>query len=528
MTAPEIKKQNYEDLEVIALVTEGPEPANEKGKSLDHQNELSPDIKDEIAETIIKEKSILGVDLPTSENQFKKEKHADHEAQSLNNRVNILSSADTDLQQDSDSFIKSFEILTADDEALRPDPSIKTLDITLYDNSGKEKPASQYSYNHSATLAKKGAYKIIEQEHHEEDLDEDMVVYLPEFDEAKYTTLKAMAIEECFAHEIIYKRELETKEMLSIACAADSKNELYNIKKIQTEIPGLVAYIFTSQDINNPCVRVVFRGTQCRDSAIRDLEANAGEQTFNQEKDNIVQQVSRAVEECYRATCTGVQLIFSGHSLGGADAQRATAEALKQISENKTYEAVKKISTYYFNSPGVSIEDAKQCDHYAQKLSEDKSGISINCHGLLVSGDIVQQAGAINIFSKIDHALVESSITKIDLPNTKNSSSWINVFATLATAHRAHTAKNFYRPKDAADLGINYVHHSNRNTYEKEHVAEQLTYKTTLETYTAVKIAKSLIHSFISWTFGPKPCTKLSDPIISEAQPSNAKVIGVR
>lgn len=226
------------------------------------------------------------------------------------------------------------------------------------------------------------------------------------------------------------------------------------VHRIETGHDSLVGYILEIDDHEHPPrVEIVFRGTHNIASGHMDLESGgAGAQSYDEANERIISQINAVVE--HLAVKTGGRVIIgsSGHSLGGALAQRcitdiacamvqndadtrisnksSTTSKINQACTNRiitlanksgfaaknrnhlNINNILKLELGAFNSTGVDDETYHQAHYFSEYLQNSFYGykqgksFSITADYCLNSRDGVQQTGKKNIFANCPFANV--------------------------------------------------------------------------------------------------------------------------
>lgn len=219
------------------------------------------------------------------------------------------------------------------------------------------------------------------------------------------------------------------------------------VHKIETGNDSLVGYVFEINDPQGPPrIEIAFRGTHNMSSAHMDLECGgAGAVSYFNAREGIVSQVNAIVEHLVVKSGGRVILGVSGHSLGGALAQRCMVDIACSMVQNdgdarisNKPANVSKISAVYakpiinlanksgleretrehinihnifklelgvFNSTGVDDESYNKAHYFSEYLQNSfygynkKKAFSITADYCLNSRDGVQQTGRRNIFA---------------------------------------------------------------------------------------------------------------------------------
>ncbi|MBX7067163.1 MAG: hypothetical protein K1X28_08030 [Parachlamydiales bacterium] len=187
--------------------------------------------------------------------------------------------------------------------------------------------------------------------------------------------------------------------------------------KIESHIntQGLHVYLFTPIDGNlqHPA-QLVFRGTNGMKSVSRDMDVRGvGKSVFEANASAIV----RMVEDYAAKTPGGLKLDISGHSLGGADAQRAVASLVNQIVKepNGTLaNELKDIKLFAFCSPKLDMATVMQWKSNVKTLADLPAPPHIELNFAEHESDLVTRAGDMNIgtanakFIEANYLLVKS------------------------------------------------------------------------------------------------------------------------
>lgn len=161
---------------------------------------------------------------------------------------------------------------------------------------------------------------------------------------------------------------------------------------------ALVKPAFIEDDQKEAPVELIFRGTYCRDSLLRDINPaervlslffeGPGRASFEAKQDEIVKKVLEALKELIKKHPElKVKFEVLGHSLGASDAQRAL-EYLAHVLAKKGENTVSEMNLFAFNSPNVESDIAKRFIDSVEKLK-----IPFNMHYFDVHHDLVQEFG---------------------------------------------------------------------------------------------------------------------------------------
>jgi len=297
---------------------------------------------------------------------------------------------------------------------------------------------------------------------------------------AEYTeSLSQFAFIETLAHSEAGAYGAPTREKNTIVSIKDPNNgEIidYNVTPIKTKSTGLVAEIFTPVDSsksNQLCIN--WAGTHSLGTALADLEKTPGEKSFRNEEFSILEQINNTVGHFATQSNNKVNVMITGHSLGGSLAQQCfhsmqralatnifqeqlengnlddaaiwikseqayredlgskRANMLKEIPNdirsNLRSENIASLSIGTWNSAGV----LKAVETNSNTLAGYISKAGINLKGLfgMVGGDAVQTTGQGNILSNVAPEEANIQVLKVD----KNQEGYLGkVFLSVAGA----------------------------------------------------------------------------------------------
>lgn len=243
------------------------------------------------------------------------------------------------------------------------------------------------------------------------------------------------------ARRVVYELDLyfTPKQEQQVVYVFDDDAEVrqYAIQFIYTNHLGIVPYLLTPLDVNNPRMHLVFRGSKDAPAWCRSTETPApGYASFYQERDLLISELHNALE--YNDVN---HLTISGHSLGGSDAQTCAAEVmhaimemhqdLEKASKYNFLTKIKKLTINHVNSAGIANSVAETSSIAAAYVSKYRL-LDINVMCVLTAGDAVQQTGQSHILSN-----VESNIAMVEL--VKLSSEFEGVFNKKYLAAAAMT-----------------------------------------------------------------------------------------
>jgi hypothetical protein len=264
------------------------------------------------------------------------------------------------------------------------------------------------------------------------------------------------------------------------------------VHKIETGHDSLVGYVLEINDHEStPRVEILFRGTHNVASAHMDLESGgAGAKSYHEARERIISQINAVVEHVAVKSGGRVILGVSGHSLGGALAQRCiadiacsmvqndadlrvsnkpattskiNAESANHIidlanksgfaAENRNHlniHNILKLELAAFNSTGVDDKTYHQAHYFSEYLQNSFYGykqgksFSITADYCLNSRDGVQQTGSKNIFANCP--FTNLNLFKFNPPR--------NGYKQLATGVAAGLAATSFGPLGMLLAGI--------------------------------------------------------------------------
>lgn len=120
----------------------------------------------------------------------------------------------------------------------------------------------------------------------------------------------------------------------------DGQRRDYQVKNIATDKGLVCTALIPPNDHPNPDVKILFRGTHSKDSAIMDIEPGGpGNKTMTENRKELLKAVDSIVLQTQQDTGKPVSMTIAGHSLGGALTERFTSEVNQAI--------------YYENNPDI-------------------------------------------------------------------------------------------------------------------------------------------------------------------------------
>lgn len=214
---------------------------------------------------------------------------------------------------------------------------------------------------------------------------------------------------------------------------------------------GLHCYLFTPLKGDFPA-QLVFRGTDDMESLIRDLLdlKGIGKTVFDEYKDKMAKMI-----ENYCRITKNPALEITGHSLGGLDAQRATAlclELFNQENNNGPISRLSRIDCFAFCSPKLDQDTIKSWEEQIDILKKHPSPLQIGLNFGYHKNDLLTQAGFKNLYTKDNLKFLHENHLQI----TSNS----GILAT-STHHKKPFFKGgkFYPGTD----NRKYIHYDSRD-----------------------------------------------------------------
>jgi hypothetical protein len=248
-------------------------------------------------------------------------------------------------------------------------------------------------------------------------------------------------------------------------------------------ISGLVCNIFIPEQVeekdNKAQIYVAFQGTKDRAGALRDLDKNPGESSFQSVAATVMNEILSAVQSVKHSN---LSLTIVGHSLGGADAQRCFVECMDKINNNQMGE-IKKLTLTALNSAGVSSQTAERSTALAKQLCEKKLDLQLNVNWYHVHGDPVQQSGEGSVLSNIDNTVARVNLIKC---SPKNRS-----YNPATRALNAHTSRGFISTDRTDEFNV----YSNNRADERETIKIELNTKSSFFSF-ATRVSSVMIYPF--------------------------------
>lgn len=305
----------------------------------------------------------------------------------------------------------------------------------------------------------------------------------------------------------------------------------YRVVKATTRHAGLVGEILIPvnprHDQTNQ-IYMSFTGTHSAATAVANLQSCAGELAFRDAEMDLLQQVNDAVGALVQQTGQKVNVVSTGHSLGGALAQlgfhaveRAIYSNLPesnpiagfaaiplQARDKLTADNIASLTVGAWNATGVLKTVETSSNEMAKPVQ--RSGVQLRGLFGLVAGDIVQQTGEGSVLTDVDSQVAEVRLLKINTgeegrakvaaaaaaatvaaavvaPAPVALAAGLYLGAKTLQAGRgtlaAHTAKHFVREQSnvAVDFvmpQLRYEHFQNDSARGREAIRRKLTNKT--------------------------------------------------
>lgn len=243
---------------------------------------------------------------------------------------------------------------------------------------------------------------------------------------------------------------------------ANGPNIAFQAKKIKTKSAGLVAEIFIPVDTTaSNTIYINWTGTHNVPTIVADLEKGGpGEESYRKEELDILQQINQCVASVAKRSDRKLNIVVTGHSLGGALAQlnthtleRAIATNIYENAMNKqntndicqkwikaemkyreslgskvththndipynkrnalTPEIIGSLTVGTWNAAGVVKPVEKSSNRLASILSQ--AGVKVRGLFGMVGGDAVQRTSQGTILSNVAHEDAEVSLLKTDV-----------------------------------------------------------------------------------------------------------------
>lgn len=230
-------------------------------------------------------------------------------------------------------------------------------------------------------------------------------------------------------------------------------------------------------------IKVCFRGVQLTDlgSVKRALEVTGpGINSFIGASKTIMKQIE-AVTQKYSA----VELEFTGHSMGGADATHSFHDFLYHYTRDCQFHNIEKLTLNTLNAPGNhiavsdSLNDLLHANHYSSKPLDVEINVAIS------DGDMLSQIGQ-NPFIDISPNLATIQLCHVDKVGYDPHSTWGDFFSILPDiikemVYLAHTLDPIFSTGTLTDKELSpnfsYQYFNNQTSTENQDINDILAYK---------------------------------------------------
>lgn len=279
--------------------------------------------------------------------------------------------------------------------------------------------------------------------------------------------------------------ELHSDELISLftpnAGSAD-----YKVNQLKNTPAGMHGFILTETATTSDTVKIkiCFRGMQPfsdPSSFQRGLELGGpGLNSFIESSHKIMKQIE-AITKQYAS----VDLEFTGHSLGGADASYAFHDFLYHYTHDAQFRNVDKVMLNSLNAPGSYIELKDSLSHLLFLNKIDPTPLKIDINIAVSDCDIVSQFGE-SPFSDIPADWATVQVCHVDKIGYNPYSSWGDFFNILPEiikemVYLAHTLEPIFSTKSISEqeLSPNFSYDYYNNLTDKgiEQINEILEYK---------------------------------------------------
>jgi hypothetical protein len=280
----------------------------------------------------------------------------------------------------------------------------------------------------------------------------------------KLTLLLRLVNREYLAHVLAYE-DLTDGASIVLPGVNSKPIEKVIVHKIETGCDGLVGYILEINDPSGaPRVEIIWRGTHNRSSMHMDLESGGpGAVSYEKARLRIIFQINTIIKHLYEKTGDRVIVGVSGHSLGGALAQRCFTDLAAAMVQNESFKNLHKNNTTIevankhgftfddrsainldkicklelgaFNSAGVDNKTYENSKLFSEYLHRES--FTITADYCLNDRDGVQQVGEKNILADCRFANV--NLFKFNSP--RNLAKQIAVGATIGGLSEAINRK---------------------------------------------------------------------------------------
>lgn len=206
--------------------------------------------------------------------------------------------------------------------------------------------------------------------------------------------------------------------------------EDYTAKAFKTTGYGLNGFVLLPTGKQSKDVKVIFSGTTCLMSLLRDLELEGpGATEMDFEKDSLMDQLDDMLVKHYGKRVKNIHLSVAGHSLGASDAENFSANLIQNIAKDVHKSKFNHLSVYSYNSPGISHQRSSQSGFDALRIKKENPNFKIDAHFGKSTHDIIQQLGESHVFkgNTLDEVNIDLlKITKASLVehNKKRKMMW--------------------------------------------------------------------------------------------------------
>ncbi len=296
-----------------------------------------------------------------------------------------------------------------------------------------------------------------------------------------------------FAYTLAAKNKLGALDTsvpinLSTPNQAPSNYQVTPLLNIPQGMHGFIlSEIAPATDVTN--IKICFRGVQLSElsSVKRALEfTGPGVNSFTKSADTIFQQIEHITKNHPK-----VNLEFTGHSLGGADALHAFHDFLSRHLKDDNFQNIEKVTLNTLNAPGDHV-DTKTSLH--QLLSENKQSdtpLKVEINISTSDNDLVSQIGQ-NPAVDLSPDLAKVQVCHVDKINVDPLSTWGQFFKLLPDIVKemiyiAHKLESIFSPtlSDHAthiseqEFSPNFHHsfHNNQTLSGQEEIQAVLDYK---------------------------------------------------
>lgn len=223
----------------------------------------------------------------------------------------------------------------------------------------------------------------------------------------------SFASPEQIARAVAYAHPLSIKEgmVISVFRKELSETVFYKLEKRLNSKDGLHAYLFTPIGRNDLPAQLVFRGTNDGPSLLRDCETSGvGKETFDKHSMEIKKMVLDYAKESHNS-----KIEIVGHSLGGADAQRAT-ELLLDEYVNNNERVIENIKLFAFCSPKLDLTTSNRWEKNIKTLASFGEPCHIELNFAEHTSDLVTWAGDKNLLGNANGNFISANYLIVSSP----------------------------------------------------------------------------------------------------------------